>query len=55
MWHSMPRHPHKRTHFSVALTWKMAYIMHVSGLFWENSDTVKMLSPHLLRSSSSCG
>lgn len=34
-------------------TWKMAYMMQVSGLWLENSETVKMFRPHLFRSSSS--
>lgn len=35
------------------LTWKIAYMMHVRGRLWEYSDTVKIFSPHLFRSSNS--
>ncbi len=35
------------------LTWKMAYMMHVSGRWWECSETLKMFRPHLLMSSRS--
>lgn len=35
------------------LTWKMAYMMQVSGRWWECSETLKMFRPHLLMSSRS--
>lgn len=36
-------------------TWNMAYMMQVSGRLWEYLATLKMLRPHLFRSSSSFG
>lgn len=36
------------------LTWNIAYMMHVRGRLCEYPATLKMLRPHLFRSSSSC-
>lgn len=39
---------------SASLTWNIAYMMHVRGRLCEYPATLKMLRPHLFRSSSSC-